>query len=60
MLSMGRISKKFSLLFVLILAVSSIIMAKPAFAQTIPTPSVPTFTIQYFFNAIAPTYTINP
>ena len=57
---MGSINKNFSLLLILILAVSSLIMAKPAFAQSndvndtiispsrsnIPTPAVPNFTIQ--------------
>ena len=54
---MGSISKSFSLLLIVLLAVSSLIMAKPAFAQTptttptttfppIPTPSVPEFTVQ--------------
>lgn len=44
---MGSISKSFSLLIVLILAASSLIMAKPAFAQTSTlTPSVPEFTVQ--------------
>ncbi len=42
---MGSISKSFSLLLIVLLAVSSLIMAKPAFAQN-PTPSVPTFTVQ--------------
>ena len=32
---MGNVSKSFSLLLILILAVSSLILAKPAFAQTI-------------------------
>jgi len=51
---MGSISKSFSLLLVLILAVSSLIIAKPAFAQTptpssvpISTPSVPEFTVKF-------------
>src|SRR5208283_4034825 len=49
-ISMSGISKSFSLLLIVLLAVSSLIMAKPAFAQTptpstIPKPSVPEFTI---------------
>jgi hypothetical protein len=43
---MGSISKSFSLLLIALLAVSSLIMAKPAFAQ-IPTPSVPEFTVKF-------------
>ena len=43
---MGRISKGFSLLFVVILAVSSLIMVESAFAQSIPKPSVPEFTLK--------------
>jgi hypothetical protein len=50
---MGCKSKGFSLLLVIVLAVSSLIMIEPATAQTptaspvpIPTPSVPTFTVQ--------------
>ena len=62
-------SKIFSLLLVLILAVSSLIMAKPAFAQTpipspvpIPTPSVPEFTVKFVDASydVAPTSSIDP
>src|SRR5208283_2850842 len=49
---MGSISKGFALFFILIMAISglSLMMAKPAFAQTptpstIPKPSVPEFTV---------------
>ena len=38
-------SKTLSLALILILAVSSIIMVKPTFAQSIPKPSVPQFTV---------------
>ena len=38
-------SKGFTLILILILAVSSLIMVKPAFAQSIPMPSVPEFTL---------------
>jgi hypothetical protein len=41
---MGSLSKGFSLLIVVILAVSSIIFVESAFAQSIPKPSVPEFT----------------
>ena len=44
---MGSINKGFSLLLVVILATSSLMMAKSAFAQSIPKPSMPQFTIRY-------------
>jgi hypothetical protein len=51
---MSGISKSFLLLLIVLLAVSSLIMAKPAFAQTptptpipIPTPSIPEFTVNF-------------
>jgi hypothetical protein len=57
---MGSISKGFSLILILFLVTSSLIMAKPAFAQTIspspvpiPIPSVPEFAIQL----VGPSYT---
>ena len=40
-------SKDATLLLIVILTVSSLIMAKPANAQSIPTPSVPEFTVKY-------------
>jgi hypothetical protein len=43
---MGTISKGFSLLLVVIMAVSSLMMVESAFAQSIPKPSVPEFTIE--------------
>jgi hypothetical protein len=50
---MDNISKSFSLLLIVLLVASSLILAKPAFAQTptptpssTPTPSVPVFTVQ--------------
>ena len=43
---MGNIRKGFSLL-VVILAVSSLMMVESAFAQSIPKPSVPDFTVQF-------------
>ncbi len=43
---MGSISKSFPLLLIVLLAVSSLIMATPAFAQTL-TPSVPTFSLKF-------------
>jgi hypothetical protein len=65
---MGSISKSFSLLLIVLLAVSSLIMAKPAFAQTptptfppILTPSVPTFTLQIHDEkgTVTTTYSLN-
>ena len=44
---MNSRSKYFSLLFVSILAITSLIVVKPAFAQSIPTPTVPEFTVRY-------------
>lgn len=44
---MGRTSKVFTLLIVVILAVSSLIMVESASAQSTPKPSVPEFTVQY-------------
>jgi hypothetical protein len=43
---MGRTNKGFSLLIVVILAVSSLMMVESANAQSIPKPSVPEFTIE--------------
>ena len=57
---MGSTRKVFSLLLVVVLAVSCLIMVNPSSAQTptaspvpIPTPSIPTFTVQL----IGPSYT---
>ena len=55
----GCVSKSFLLLFIVILATSSLIGAKTVFAQTptptpIPTPSVPQFTVQ----PVGPPYTV--
>ena len=68
-LSMGRIGKSFSLLLIVLLVVSSLIMAKPTFAQTptptpstIPTPSVPQFTVQLVGppTIVNTTYSLDP
>jgi hypothetical protein len=58
---MGSISKGFSLLLVIVLAVSSLIMVESAFAQSIPKPSIPEFTIRYVDRsyAVGATYDIN-
>jgi len=58
-LSMGSISKSFSLVLIVLLAVSSLMMAKPAFAQTPPTPvfNVSTITGSY---TVPTTYSTNP
>ncbi|MGA2387002.1 MAG: hypothetical protein ABSG33_10775 [Candidatus Bathyarchaeia archaeon] len=51
---MNRGNKGFSLLFVIaLLAISSLIMAKPVFSQSIPTPSVPQFTLTFQDNSYA-------
>ena len=42
---MGSINKGFSLLFAVVLAVLGLIMVEPVFAQSIPKPSVPEFTV---------------
>jgi hypothetical protein len=59
---MGTVGKGFSLLLVVILAVSSLIMVESAFAQTSDIPSPPQFTIKYVDNSIQvqPTTTIDP
>jgi hypothetical protein len=46
---MSRISKSFALFFTIIIAISSLslMMIKPAGAQSIPTPSVPQFTVKF-------------
>jgi hypothetical protein len=44
---MGSISKGFSLLLVVILAVSSLIMVETVSAQSIPKPSIPEFTLRF-------------
>jgi hypothetical protein len=40
-------TKSFALVIILILTISSLIMVKPAFAQTTPKPSVPEFTFRF-------------
>jgi len=61
---MGGSGKSLALILILIIAISSLslMMVKPAFAQSIPMPSAPTFTVQYidYSTYVAPTYTINP
>jgi hypothetical protein len=44
---MGCLSKSFSLLIILILAVSSLALVKSVCAQSIPKPSAPEFTLKY-------------
>jgi hypothetical protein len=59
---MGSISRSFSILFVVILAVSSLMMVESTYAQTIPIPSVPEFTVKLIdtsYNTPA-TSTIDP
>lgn len=61
---MDNVNKSLALILILIMAISSLslMMVKPAFAQSIPMPSAPTFTVQYidYTTYVAPTYTINP
>ncbi|MGD0643621.1 MAG: hypothetical protein ABSA75_01800 [Candidatus Bathyarchaeia archaeon] len=60
---MGSVNKSFSLLLIVLLASSSLsIIIKPAFAQSIPTPSLPTFTLKFVAEPyyVAPTTTIDP
>jgi hypothetical protein len=61
---MGNTRKGFFLLLVVVLAVSSLIMVEStfAFAQSIPKPSVPEFTLKYVEQSYykQPTYTIDP
>lgn len=61
---MSSISKSFALILILIMAISSLnlINVKPAYAQAMPTPSVPTFTVT-LTNAsysVPPTHYIDP
>ena len=46
---MGRIGKSFTLILILIMAISSLslLMVKPTFAQTIPSSTAPQFTIKF-------------
>ena len=59
---MSGTSKGFSLPLVVILAVSSLIMVESAFAQSIPKPSVPEFTLKYVDNShnVLPIYGVDP
>ena len=58
---MNRINKSFAIFIILITAISGILMIKPAFAQSIPVPSVPEFTIEPVGPSfdIPPTYSFN-
>ncbi|MDD3792841.1 MAG: hypothetical protein PHY74_06890 [Candidatus Bathyarchaeota archaeon] len=56
---MARMGKYFSLFLVVILALCSLIMVESAFAQTIPTPAVPEFTVK-FVNASYSITNTNP
>jgi hypothetical protein len=53
--------KTFALSLILLLALSNLMMAESASAQSIPKPSVPEFTIRYrdYSYSIPPTYGIN-
>jgi hypothetical protein len=53
---MGCILKRFALIMVLMTITSlSLIMIKPAFAQSLPTPSIPDYTLKY----VNSSYSIN-
>jgi hypothetical protein len=58
---MDSIRKSFALILILIMAISSLMIVKPAFAQT-PKPSVPEFTLKFVAHPydVAPTTTIDP
>ena len=60
---MNRISNGFAVFLILIMAISSlsILMVKPAFAQSIPVPVIPEFTIEPVGPSfdIPPTYSFN-
>jgi hypothetical protein len=61
---MGSSGKSFAVILILIIAIStlSLMVIKPANAQTIPTPSVPEFTVKFVdasYN-VAPSSSINP
>lgn len=58
---MDRASKGFTLILILILTIASLslLMVKPVFTQSIPTPSVPQFTVK-FLNASYSVTTTNP
>ena len=60
---MNRVGKGFAIFIILIIAISSIslIIVKPAFAKSIPTPAVPEFTVEPIGPSfeIPPTYSFN-
>jgi hypothetical protein len=61
---MGNMGKSLALILILIMAVSSLnlLMIKPAFAQTTPTPSVPEFNAKFVdaSYSVAPSSSIDP
>jgi len=61
---MGNFNKTFALILTLTIAISflTLLMAKPANAQSVAKPSVPEFTVQYVNHSydLAPTSTIDP
>ena len=56
---MGCLGKGLALVLILIMAISSLtlLMVKPASAQSIPTPSVPEFTVKFILNLVNVTTT---
>jgi hypothetical protein len=59
---MGTASKSFSLVLIVLLAVSSLMMVESVFAQSIPKPSVPEFTVQIMASPydVPTTHSIDP
>jgi len=55
-------SKPATLLLIAVLVLSSLVMVGCVFAQSIPTPSVPEFTVEFFDNSydVPPTYGVDP
>jgi len=58
-----KMRKSTTLLLIIVLALSSLVMVGSALAQTIPKPSIPEFTVDFFFDNpynIPPRYDIDP
>jgi hypothetical protein len=58
-LGMGKVGKSFALILILTVAISSLslLIVKPACAQSIPTPSVPQFTVKFVNDSYSVTTT---
>lgn len=57
---MGRLSKSLALILIIIMAVSSLMMVESTCAQTIPKPSIPQFSLNYFSNSVQVTVVNQP